>query len=117
MVCGGETCEVETSSSFFGGTSCIVPCCASQDGAEVCGAKDTTVDDEVACQPPPEPDTRCPDYNGGGFGVDAGGMGTALDGCCTLDNQCGVISSMRPLCITSSQLIDLPETPQACDAS
>ncbi len=116
VVCGGDTCEDPGSSSMFGGAGCVYACCFSQGGTEVCGARDTTVDNEVACQPPPEADTRCPDYAGGGFGADAGGTGTSLPGCCTPDNKCGVISSMRPLCITTSQLIELPATPQACDA-
>lgn len=123
VVCGGVTCEAPASASVFGGTSCVYACCASSGGSEVCGAKDTTVDNEVACQPPPEPDSRCPDYApegdqaAGGDGGIGAGMTTTLSGCCTPTNQCGVISSIRPLCITKSQIIDLPETPQACDAN
>lgn len=118
VVCDGVTCEDPGATSPFGGTSCVYACCFSQNGTEVCGAKDTTVDYEIACQPPPEPDTRCPDVTAGtGFGTDAGGAGTVYEGCCTPDNECGVISSIRPLCITTSQYLTLPETPQACDAN
>jgi hypothetical protein len=125
VVCGGVTCEDPASAGGFGMTSCVYACCASSGGTEVCGAKDTTVGNEVACQPPPEPDPRCPDYEyapettqaAGGDSGAAPGMTTTLPGCCTPTNQCGVISSMRPLCITQSLIIDLPETPRACDAN
>jgi hypothetical protein len=127
VVCGGVTCEIEDPTGgmmgMFGG-SCLFPCCAEKDGADVCGAKDTTVDYEVSCQPPPEPDTRCPDYNPtqtteapDGSTTDAGfatGMET-MAGCCTPEGLCGVISSIRPLCITKSQYIDLPDPPQPCE--
>lgn len=122
VVCGGVTCEDPDSEGGYGRWSCVAACCTSSGGMEVCGAKDTTVGYEVECQPPPQPDTRCPNYPpegtqaAGDESADGRWMEETLPGCCTSTNQCGVISSLRPLCITRSQIIDLPETPRACDA-
>jgi hypothetical protein len=134
VVCGGTTCTALSATMAFT-APCIKLCCANKDGAEVCGAKDTTKDAPEPCQTAPVADSRCKDYTyemDDGTGPRAGSTGSAgsassdggqrssdagtgtVKGCCNPDNKCGIVSTMRPLCVTKSSLIDLPATPPAC---
>jgi len=105
VVCGGQTCTAPS----FGMNMCVIPCCATVGGAQVCGAKSTNPMFTGACEPPALPDPSCPP-------VDA--MGMQLQGCCNVaQGKCGIISTVRPGCITQSTLIMLPATPLSCDGS
>ena len=105
VVCGGQTCPTP----MYMMNNCVIPCCAKLGGADVCGAKSTNPMLATACEPPATPDPACPD---------ADGMGTPLKGCCNAAmGKCGIISTVRPGCITSSMLIMLPDPPKACSAS
>jgi hypothetical protein len=124
--CGATSCNVQ---STYLAASCLFACCATdKNGQQVCGVKDATKDTSEPCQAEPVADSRCPDVtysdtgagragssgSAGAAGGNAGG--TVLKGCCNPENKCGIISSLRPLCVTKSTLIDLPATPKACDA-
>ena len=119
LTCGGVTCPNPTPTPL----NCIFSCCATKGGQEVCGGKDTTIENPVACQPVPvEPDSRCPDYYTGMASEDSGTVGsdsgvTTYKGCCNPANQCGIISHNRFLCVTQSRSVTLPATPKTCDAS
>lgn len=105
VVCGGETCPTP----MYMMNNCIVPCCAMQGGKPVCGAKSTNPMLSTMCEPAAVPDPSCPDFDN---------MGTPLKGCCNAaKGQCGIISTVRPGCITSSMLIMLPDPPKACTGS
>jgi hypothetical protein len=102
VTCGSTECPMPP---LMGGMdTCQRPCCV----ADECGVKSTLQQLPTECAVPAEPDPRCPD-------VDS--MLGALEGCCTADNECGIISALRGnACITESMLIELPAMPQACDA-
>ena len=102
VVCGGQTCTAPT----YMNNQCVIACCASVGGQEVCGAKSTNPMFTGACEPPAVADPSCPDVDN---------QGTPLEGCCNqAEGVCGIISTVRPGCITESMLIELPENPQAC---
>jgi hypothetical protein len=104
LTCGTTECPMPTS-PIPGFDTCARPCCAG----DACGTKNAIEGmPEGMCNVPAEPDPRCPD-------VDF--MGMPLEGCCTADNKCGIISALRGnSCITESQFVPLPDMPQACDA-
>lgn len=103
VVCGGQTCTAPT--NFM--NQCIVPCCAQQNGAEVCGSKSTSpMFPSTECQLPATEDPSCPDVEG---------QGMTFQGCCNAaQGKCGIISTVRPGCITSSQSLTLPDPLQSC---
>jgi hypothetical protein len=106
VVCGGQTCAMPTGYMM---NTCVYSCCATVGGAQVCGAKSTNPMYPTACEPPATPDPSCPA---------AMSQGTTLAGCCNVaQGKCGIISSVRPGCITTSTLIMLPDPPLACDGS
>jgi hypothetical protein len=141
LTCGGVACKALSQTLLFE-APCVQLCCAKdKSGNEVCGAKDTSKDAPEPCQAEPVADSRCPDYSadnqpgrtGGtagsatststaGTAGSAGSRGardagtTTVKGCCNPDNQCGIVSTIRPLCVTKSSLITLPATPKACNA-
>jgi hypothetical protein len=88
---------------------CTVSCCVN----DRCGTLNSNMNAPRECEPLAEPDPRCPDYDGPSSGQ--GGQNVMRQGCCTPDNQCGVISSLSNTCITSSPFLMLPEDPQSCD--
>jgi hypothetical protein len=105
VVCGGQTCEAPT----YQGNQCVIACCATVAGAEVCGAKSTNPMYTTGCEPPVSADPDCPDLEG---------QGNPLEGCCnTAQGVCGIISTLRPGCITMSSLITLPDPLQACGST
>lgn len=105
VVCGGQTCQAPS----FMNNMCVYACCAQVGGAQVCGAKSTNPMFATECVPPATPDPSCPD---------ADAMGMTLKGCCNAaQGKCGIISSVRPGCITQSMLIMLPDPPQSCTGS
>jgi hypothetical protein len=58
------------------------------------------------CTLPAVADSACPD-------VDSNGM--AIKGCCnSAQHKCGIISTLRPGCITQSTLVTLPDPLQSC---
>jgi hypothetical protein len=92
----------------FMNNQCIVPCCVMHNGAEMCGAKSTNPMYPTECSLPAVADPSCQD-------VEA--MGMTFEGCCNpMQGKCGIISTVRPGCITSSQLIMLPDPPASCSA-
>lgn len=103
--CGGTDCPE------VGGevSQCTVSCCVN----DRCGTLNSNMASPRECEALGEPDPRCPDYNGPSSGL--GGQNVTRQGCCTPDNECGVISSLSNTCITSSPYLMLPEDPQACD--
>jgi len=105
VVCGGQTCQAPT----YEGNTCVVACCATVGGAEVCGAKSTNPMYTTQCEPPAVADPACPDVES---------QNGPLEGCCNAaQGVCGIISTLRPGCITMSTLIELPEDPQACSGT
>lgn len=105
ITCGGTACEIPQPLPIIGDT-CARPCCAMGMTGEVCGTKGTVEGSPSDCVAPPEPDSRCPnlDY-----------MGTPLEGCCTAENKCGIISTLRNMCVTESMIVTLPANPPNCD--
>jgi hypothetical protein len=105
VVCGGQTCMAPT----FMMNQCVYPCCATVGGAQVCGAKSTNPMFATQCEPPAAADPAC---------APVMAMGMTFQGCCNVaQNKCGIISTVRPGCITQSTLIMLPDPPLACDGS
>lgn len=102
LTCGTTECPMPMP---VGGTdTCQRPCCV----ADACGTKSTAEAFPTECAVPAQPDPRCPNLD---F------MGMPLEGCCTVDNECGIISALRGnSCITESMIVQLPPTPRACDA-
>lgn len=103
LTCGTTECPMPES-PIPGFDTCARPCCV----ADACGTKNAIEGMPSMCNVPAEPDPRCPT-------VDF--MGNPLEGCCTADNKCGIISALRGnSCVTESMIVPLPEVPQACDA-
>ncbi|MFI5309351.1 MAG: hypothetical protein ACHQ53_18495 [Polyangiales bacterium] len=124
VTCGGQTCMAPTNYAM---NPCIVPCCLTKNGHEVCASKSTAMGFSTECTLPATPDPSCPDAMGGALGtlggmgtVPDGGMaaGTAFKGCCNESmHKCGIISTLRPGCVTQSTLLMLPANPMTCSAS
>lgn len=79
--CGSETCpEPDMEDPFgLGRNRCVVSCCTADD---VCGTRRATEGGVGACEVPAQADDRCKSVSGGPF---------SFPGCCTADNECGVI--------------------------
>ncbi|HET6331586.1 MAG TPA: hypothetical protein VFG30_00140 [Polyangiales bacterium] len=106
VVCGGQTCAAPTGYMM---NMCVYACCATVNGAQVCGAKSTNPMYATACEPPTTRDPSCPAVMS---------QGTALEGCCNVaQGKCGIISTVRPGCVTMSTLVMLPNPPLTCDGS
>jgi hypothetical protein len=102
--CGGETCTPPS----FGMNTCIVPCCIQNAGKEVCGARSTAMGLTTECSPPVTVDQNCPQM------IDDGNAGTLMGCCNAAKKKCGIISTLRPSCVTESMLITLPNPLQDC---
>jgi hypothetical protein len=103
VTCGGQTCEAP---SEFAMNPCVVPCCIKQGGQERCASKSTAMGFSTECSLLATPDPTCPD-------VDSNGM--PLRGCCNaVQHKCGIVSTLRPGCITESSLVTLPSPLQSC---
>jgi hypothetical protein len=103
LMCGTNECPMPM--QVGGMDTCQRPCCV----ADACGTKSTLAQLPSECAVPATPDPRCPDLD---F------MGMPLEGCCTAENECGIISALRGnSCITESMIVDLPAVPPACDAA
>ena len=101
VTCGGQTCSAPTD---FAMNPCIIPCCVQQGGKQTCGSRSTADMLTTACVLPAKPAAECPD-------VDS--QNGPLKGCCnTQQRKCGIISTLRPGCITESQLVMIGN--QAC---
>jgi hypothetical protein len=106
VVCGGQTCAAPTGYMM---NMCVYACCATVGGAQVCGAKSTNPMYATGCEPPVTADPACPDLMA---------QGTSLKGCCNVaQGKCGIISTVRPGCITMSSLVMLPNPLLSCDGS
>ena len=106
VVCGGQTCAAPTGYM----NQCIVPCCITENGAESCGAKSTNpMYLQTECQPAATTaDPNCPAVEGNGM---------MFDGCCNAaQGKCGIISTVRPGCITTSMAVMLPNPLLSCSA-
>jgi hypothetical protein len=106
VTCGGEVCQAPTE---FAMNPCIIPCCVTQGGKEMCGSKSSAAMFSTECTLPAKADPHCPDIMGMGMGT-----GTPFAGCCSAQNTCGFISTLRPGCITSSPVVMLPMPPLSC---
>jgi len=102
VTCGGVECPMT-----MGGNRCLVPCCAAQDGEQVCGTRSTVMNFASECTPRPMADDRCPDVEY---------QGRTYVGCCNAENLCGIISMLSNTCITESRFVTLPDDPQSCDS-
>lgn len=102
--CGGATCEAPN----FGMNTCIVPCCVQEGGKEMCGSKSTAMGLTTECTLPAKVDPDCPQ------GIDDGNGGTLMGCCNASQKKCGIISTLRPGCVTSSMLVTLPNPLQDC---
>lgn len=101
--CGGEVCTAPS----FSMNTCIVSCCINVGGKETCGSKSTAMGLVTECSGPITPDPSCPKIEDG-----QGGM---LEGCCNASKKkCGIISTLRPTCVTESMLITFPNPLQEC---
>jgi hypothetical protein len=106
VVCGGQTCGMPTGYMM---NTCVYPCCAAVGSAQVCGAKSTNPMYPTGCEPPATADPSCPAVMS---------QGMPFQGCCNIaQGKCGIISSVRPGCVTMSTLITLPNPLLACDGS
>jgi hypothetical protein len=106
LTCGGESCVAPA----FANNPCVIPCCIQVDGKERCGAKSVSAQLPTECTLLAVEDSACPAADDG--------MGGTLPGCCnpTL-KKCGIVSSLRPGCITESMFITLPASPLECTPS
>lgn len=102
--CGGQTCAAPD----FGMNTCIVPCCVQEGGKEMCGAKSTAMGLTTECTLPAKVDPDCPQA------IDDGNGGTLMGCCNAKQKKCGIISTLRPGCVTSSMLVTLPNPLQDC---
>jgi hypothetical protein len=101
--CGGQTCEP----AVFGMNTCIIACCVELNGKEQCGSKSTATGFTSACSLPAVEDAKCPDLSD-----TQGGM---LKGCCNVaQKKCGIVSTLRPGCITDSTYVTYPEPLADC---
>jgi hypothetical protein len=97
--CGDETCTVPE----YPNNPCVVPCCIEVDGQAKCGAKSTSEQFAAVCALPVEPDSQC-------AAVPGAMGGDEMAGCCNYDEgKCGIISSARPGCITTSTFVEIPD--------
>jgi hypothetical protein len=113
VMCGGEVCEAPAQ---FAGNPCIVPCCIMQGDKEVCASKSTATSFSSECALPAVPDPQCPAVNATGTPLATllGVAGGVFTGCCNAaQHKCGIISGIRPGCVTESLLVTLPDL-QAC---
>jgi hypothetical protein len=72
------------------------------------------------CALPAVPDPRCPDVNAAAtpLAVSLGIGGGLFKGCCNAaQHKCGIISGVRPGCITETLLVTLPELRACSEAS
>lgn len=107
VTCGGQACTAPD----FGMNTCIVPCCVQEGGKEMCGSRSTAMNLTTECSVPAKVDADCPQ-------MISDGNGGTLMGCCnTKQKKCGIISTLRPGCVTSSMLITLPDPLQDCTPS
>jgi hypothetical protein len=110
VVCGGVTCAPPTESSV---NPCVVACCVEMGGVAMCGAKSTLPAVPAACTLPAVPDPSCPAVLG--F-LDLLGTPGMLPGCCNVAlGKCGVVSRVRPGCITESAVSQIPD--RSCGGS
>jgi hypothetical protein len=112
VTCGGEVCEAPV----FGGNPCIIPCCVTQAGKEMCASKSAAIGFSTECVLAAVADPRCPEIEAPAtaLATSLGLMGGVFQGCCNAgQHKCGVISGVRPGCFTESMLVTLPEL-QAC---
>ena len=101
--CGGETCEP----AAFGMNMCILACCVELNGKEQCGSKSTATGFTTACALPALEDAKCP-----ALPDTQGGM---LKGCCNVaQKKCGIVSTLRPGCITDSTYVTYPDPLADC---
>jgi hypothetical protein len=113
VTCGGEVCQAPTS---FVGNPCIIPCCVTQGGKETCASKSTAMNFSTECSAPALPDPRCPEVDAMAtpLATSLGISGGRFKGCCNArEHKCGIISGLRPGCITETLLATLPML-QAC---
>jgi hypothetical protein len=114
VLCGGEVCQAPTA---FATNPCIISCCLMQAGKEVCASKSAAMGFSTECAMPAVADPRCPDVDAMAtpLAVSMGIGGGVFKGCCNAgQHKCGIISSLRPGCLTESTLVTLPPDPQAC---
>jgi hypothetical protein len=104
VMCGGEVCTA----AAFGMNTCIIPCCVMEGSKEVCASRSAAMGFSTECTVPAVADPQCPDVTS---------MAAPLKGCCNAaQHKCGIISTLRPGCITESTLVMLPANPQSCSA-
>ena len=102
--CGGQDCTAPSELSM---NPCIIPCCVQQGGKEMCGSRSAADMLTTQCVLPAKPAPECPD-------VDS--QNGPLEGCCNAEQKkCGVISTLRPGCVTESQFVMIGN--QACGSS
>jgi hypothetical protein len=78
-------------------------------GKEVCASKSSAMGFSTECTMLGVPDPQCPDVPG---------MATPYKGCCNAaQHKCGIISTLRPGCITQSTAVMLPADPQSCSVA
>jgi hypothetical protein len=105
VTCGGQTCEAPV----FAMNSCVIPCCLQVDGQERCAARSTSMTFATECALPAVEDPECPDVPGDP---------QPYQGCCNpVQKKCGIISTVRPGCVTQSQFIELPNPPKDCGST
>jgi hypothetical protein len=114
VLCGGEVCQAPAQ---FAGNPCIVPCCIMQGDQEVCASRSTAMSFTTECALPAVPDPQCPEVNAPGtpLATAMGVFGGLFQGCCDANqHKCGIISGIRPGCVTESLLVTLPSDAPAC---
>ena len=112
VTCGGEVCAAP----FFGGNPCIIPCCVTQAGKEMCASRSAAIGVSTECVLPAVADPQCPEIDAPAtpLATAMGLAGGVFQGCCNAgQHMCGIISGVRPGCFTESMLVTLPEL-QAC---
>jgi len=103
VTCGGETCVP----AVFGMNTCIAACCVAVDGKDQCGSKSTAMGFTTACALPALEDPKCPAL--------PSSQGDMLKGCCNaVEKKCGVVSTLRPGCITDSTYVTYPDPRVDC---
>jgi hypothetical protein len=111
VVCAGRTCAAPA--ELVLNNACVVPCCVDVADVATCGAKSTSVVYPAECTLLARSDPACPTVSAS---VDGSGTITMFEGCCNVtQGKCGIVSPVRPGCITQSVLFTLPDPLKSCD--
>lgn len=113
VVCGGQTCTAPA--EILMNNACAVGCCLEVGGVATCGVKSTSMQYPAECTLLAVPDPSCPTES---TIIDPLGTIGMFAGCCDVAlGKCGIVSPVRPGCITQPRDLTLPDPLQSCGGS